>query len=68
MYPPGQRWLTKELIVGRVVGYLPKVGYVKKILKKNSKKELIVGRVVGYLPKVGYVCMYVCTNVLLMCS
>ena len=26
VYPPGQRWLSKELIVGRVIGYLPKVG------------------------------------------
>lgn len=26
VYPPGQRWLSKKLIVGRVVGYLPKVG------------------------------------------
>lgn len=32
LYAPGQKWLTRASILGRVVGYLPAVGYVTIVM------------------------------------
>lgn len=32
LYAPGQKWLTRSSILGRVVGYLPAVGYVTIVM------------------------------------